>query len=138
MIQVIDNSTETARAAKEANAVRGSRVWVDASARDGMYSLLNNPSVDVVVINEILPDRRPEDVIGLLRKDPRTAKVKIVVMAKDVEKAKEHFGESVNAFIPGPLTGKSLTDAVNEALKDVPVEYRNARAEQVAASASRA
>jgi hypothetical protein len=71
-----------------------------------------------------------------LRKDPRTAKVKIVVMAKDVEKAKEHFGESINAVIAGPLTGKSLGDAVNEALKDVPVEYRNARAEQVAANAS--
>lgn len=136
MIQVIDNSNETARAAKEANAVRGSRVWVDASARDGMYSLLSNPEVDVVVINEILPDSRPEDVIGLLRKDPRTAKVKIVVMAKDVEKAKAHFGDSINAVIPGPLTGKSLTDAVTEALKDVPVEYRNARAEHVAVAAS--
>ncbi len=138
MIQVIDNSSETRRAASEANTARGARIWVDASARDGMSSILNNPEVDVVVINEILPDRVPEDVIGLLKRDPRTADVKVVVMAKDVEKAKERFGDSVTAVIEGPVTGDSLTAAVNSALEGVAVEPRNARAEQVAAGASAA
>jgi hypothetical protein len=70
------------------------------------------------VINEILPDRLPEDVIGNVRKDARMANTKIVVIAKDVEQAKSRFGDGVTV-VQGPLTGESLVAAVNQALEGV-------------------
>lgn len=137
MIQVIDSNPETRRAATEAS-VGGTRIWVEPTAVRGMSAILGNPQVDVVVINEILPDRAPEDVIRLVRKDPRTANAKVLVMAKDVEKAGERFGSLADAVIAGPVTGDSLTAAVDAALDGVPVDPRNARAEQIAIGASAA
>src|SRR5690606_8913805 len=66
--------------AEIANAERGRSFIVDSNARAGTLTLLNNPSVDVVVINEILPDGLPEDVIGNVRKDSRMANAKIVIV----------------------------------------------------------
>ncbi|MBK8099729.1 MAG: HEAT repeat domain-containing protein [Planctomycetes bacterium] len=137
IIQVIDASPEAKVAASEAGGVRGNVAVADASARDGMSRLLDNPNVDVVVINEILPDRMPEDVIGNIKKDSRMANTKVVVVAKDVEAAKTRFGDGVTV-VQGPLGGEGLITAVNTALEGVAVEPANARAEGFAKGASEA
>jgi HEAT repeat protein len=137
-IQVIDNSAEAARAAAESGAKPGSSVACAASLAIGVDAVLRNPNVDVVVINEILPDqnRLPEDLIRIIRKDPRLGGVKILIAAKNIDNAKTRFGDSVNAVIQAPISGATLDAAVTDALKDAPVEPRNARAESIAKSAS--
>lgn len=138
VVQLIGATEDMAQAAKQASIGRGTAVACEASAASGLYSLLVNPDTDVVVIQEILPDRLPEDVISNIKKDPRMANTKIVVVAKDAEAAKARFGESIHGVVAGPLTGDSLLAAVNTALEGVAVEPRNARAESYAKEASSA
>ncbi|HEX5052004.1 MAG TPA: HEAT repeat domain-containing protein [Planctomycetota bacterium] len=135
-IQVIAPGSDTAAAVETGSRVRGMAVESSANAVSGMHSLLVNPNVDVVVINEILPDRMPEDVIGNIRKDPRMAKTKIVVIAKDEAAAKARFGDAVGV-VAAPLTGESLVNAVNTALEGT-TNPSNERAESYAAKASEA
>lgn len=138
MIQVIGNTPEMANSVKEVDATRGHIGVADASAVDGMRRLLDTPAIDVVVIQNILPDRIPQDVIGNIKRDPRLAHVKILIAAKDVEQAQTEFGDAVHGFVQAPVTGQALIEAVNTALADVPVEPRNERAENYAKGASEA
>jgi hypothetical protein len=102
----------------------------------GMRRLLDEPA-DVVVINEILADDRlPEDIIGTMKRDTRMTNSKVVIVAKDVEKAKARFGETIQGVVAAPLTGANLLEAVNKALEGVAVEPQNARAENYAKGAS--
>ena len=135
-IQVIAPSGDT-RAAVEATAkLRGHAVEASANALEGTRKLLINPNVDVVVINENLPDGMPENVIGLIKKDSRMANTKIVIVAKDEATAKARFGDSVGV-IKSPLSGENLVAAVNTALEGVTTPG-NARAEAYAQKASEA
>ena len=132
-IQVI--APQDTRSAVEATSnVRGWMIDASDNALAGMRDLLVTPNVDVVVINEILPDRLPEDVIGNIKRDSRMANTKIVIIAKDVEAAKARFGEEVGV-VQAPLTGESLVSAVNTALEGV-ASSANERAESYAATAS--
>ncbi|MBZ0153040.1 MAG: HEAT repeat domain-containing protein, partial [Planctomycetes bacterium] len=69
-----------------------------------------------------------------IKKDTRMANTRVLVVAKDVEKAKERFGDSVGV-IQGPLTGEGLVAAVNTALEGVTTPS-NLRAEAYASQAS--
>lgn len=136
-IHVIDPTQETKAAVMAASGPRGNVVEASASALTGMRQLLNNPNVDVVVINEILPDRLPEDVIGNIKKDSRMANMKVVVIAKDVEAAKTRFGDTVQGVVQAPLTGEALITEVNRVL-DGSMNPGSARAEAYAKAASEA
>lgn len=135
-VQVIAPSLEANAAVQASNAGRGIVVEASADAVDGMRTLLINPNIDVVVINEILPDRQPEDVIANVKKDPRMANTRIVVIAKDIDAAKTRFGEDVG-FVQAPLTGESLITAVNTALEGSSNPFGE-RAEAYASKASQA
>jgi hypothetical protein len=133
-IQVIAPAVEARSAVAASSKTRGLAVDASADAVSGMRSLLVNPNVDVVVINENLPDGMPEVVIGNIKKNATMANAKIVVIAKDEEAAKTRFGDGV-AILKGPLTGENLVAAVNTALDGVTTPA-NARAEAYAAEAS--
>ena len=133
-IQVIAPAVDTAAAVASSSKVRGFAIDASTSAVSGMHSLLVNPNVDVVVINEILPDQLPEAVIGNIKKDPRMANTRVVVIAKDEEAAKTRFGEGVS-IVKAPLTGENLIEAVNKALAGS-TNPGNVRAEAYAANAS--
>lgn len=135
-IQVIGETEASKAAVAAASSVRGTALASEANAISGMRSLLINPNVDVVVIHEILPDRLPEDVIGNVKKDSRMANTRIVIVAKDVDAAKERFGDSVG-YIQAPLTGENLIEAVNTALEGVS-SPSSARAEAYAQGAGAA
>ncbi|MFK7742257.1 MAG: HEAT repeat domain-containing protein [Planctomycetota bacterium] len=136
MIHVIAPGSDAQGAVEVAKSERGMGVLRDASALSGMSTLLSNPSIDVVVINEVLPDRLPEDIIGNLKKDPRLADMKIVIVTKDEEAATERFGDEVG-YIAGPLTSENLQAAVATALEGVE-DRAGARAEGFASKASAA
>jgi hypothetical protein len=135
-IQVIAPSLDSASAVQAASSVRSLAIEASADAVKGTRSLLVNPNVDVVVISEILPDRLPEDVIGIIKKDSRLASARIVIIAKDVDAAKARFGEGVGV-VQAPLTGETLVAAVNTALEGV-ASPANERAEAYATKASNA
>jgi hypothetical protein len=135
-IQVIAPALESRDAVQASSSVRGFALEANADAVSGMRSLLINPNVDVVVINEILPDRLPEDVIGNVRKDKRMEHTRIVVITKDEEAAKARFGDSVT-FVAAPLDGAKLTEAVQKALEGA-TNASGARAEAYASQASEA
>ncbi|MFY9343150.1 MAG: HEAT repeat domain-containing protein, partial [Planctomycetota bacterium] len=135
-IQVIAPALDTRAAVEATGKQRGFAVDASADALSGMRSLLVNPNVDVVVINEILPDRQPEDVIVNIKKDSRMANTRIVIVAKDEAAAKARFGDSVGVIV-APLTPANLVEAVNKALEGATTPG-NARAEAYAAKASSA
>ena len=135
-IQVIAPSADVQAAVKAASGVRGHAVDASGTAVRGMRDLLVNPNIDVVVINEILPDGLPEDVIGNLKKDTRHANTKVVILAKDVDAARERFGDEVG-YVQAPLTGETLVTAVDTALDGV-ASPAGERAESYATKASNA
>jgi len=136
-IHVIDPTKDTAAAVAASSGVRGNAVDASTSATAGMGALLNNPNVDVLVINENLPDGLPETVIGNVRKDTRMTNTKIVVIAKDVEAAKTRFGDSVQGVVQAPLSGEALVAEVNRVLEGS-TNPSGARAEGFATNASEA
>ena len=83
VVQVIGNAEGLAQATREASNQRGLAATCDATAIKGLQSLLINPGTDVVVMQEILADGLPENVINNIKKDPRMANTKVVVVAKD-------------------------------------------------------
>ncbi len=135
-VQVIAPASDVTNAVQASSSARGYAVDASADAVAGMRSLLINPNVDVVVINEILPDRMPEDVINNVKKDTRMANTRIVVIAKDVEAAKTRFGEGIGV-VQAPLTGEALIAAVNTALEGA-ANPAGERAESYASKASQA
>lgn len=135
-IQVIGGGQDWKVAVQECDSKRGYAPVLEATAARGLDAVFRNPNTDVVVINDILPDALPEQVIGNIKNDPRLQNVKILVVAKDAEAAKARYGDSIADVITGPLTGENLVAAVNTALEGVPIEPRNARAEMIAKDAS--
>ncbi len=140
VVQVIGNAEGLAQATKEAASQRGYAVACEANAIRGMQSLLVNPGTDVVVIQEILPDGLPEDMINNIKKDPRMANTKVIVVAKDAESATSRFEPFAGlvSVVAGPLTSESLVAAVNTAMEGVGAEPQNVRAEGYATQASNA
>jgi HEAT repeat protein len=136
MIQLIGGGGDFSATGKEAATQRGAAVWSDASATGGMRQLLDNPNTDVVVINEIVDGGLPEDIIGNIKKDPRMANTKIVIVAKDEEKAKARFGDTITGVIKAPLTKDNLNEAVTKALEGVAATPQSVRAEGYAKGAS--
>tara|TARA_R110002072_G_scaffold46591_10_gene129064 strand:- start:43174 stop:45267 length:2094 start_codon:yes stop_codon:yes gene_type:complete len=118
-----------------ANGNRSENYTIDASATTGTLTLLGNPSIDVVVINQVLPDALPEDVIGNIRKDGRMDNTKIIIVTKDEEAAAEHFSDVT--FITAPLDAEKLQTAVAAALEGAE-NPGGARAEGYASKASAA
>lgn len=136
---VVDGSEVARRTAKEAfSKGRGMVVEAAAGGTQAVGSLITFPVVDAVVINQDLPDVVPEHVIGLIRKDPRLANTKILVVANNVEEATTRFGDRINGVIAGPVTGDALTAKVKEMLADVDVGANRKWAEEIAGSASAA
>ncbi|MCR9243615.1 MAG: HEAT repeat domain-containing protein [bacterium] len=118
-IQIISPDMEAKAAAAAADSARGVATNAASGAVGGMQKLLINPSTDVVVINEILPDGLPEVVIGNIRKDSRMANTRVIVIAKDTEAATERFGDTINGVVQHPLTGEALIAEVNRVLEGV-------------------
>ena len=130
-----DNAAQVAVATT--SKTRGKIAEASTTAVGGLNKILTNPNIDVVVINEILPDRLPEDVIGNLKKDSRMANIRVVIVAKDVEAAAERFGDSIHGVVQAPLTGEALNAEVNRVLEGAS-NPAGARAEGYASQASSA
>jgi hypothetical protein len=90
----------------------------------------------VVVINEVLPDGAPETIMNIFKRDDRTSHMKIIIVAKDADKAAERFGDKIAGVIQAGFKPADLQAKVNEALEGVDMSNINARAAKVAKDAS--
>jgi CheY-like chemotaxis protein len=65
----------------------------------GLAALKSTAGVDVIVINDRLPDITPNRVIDELRRDPRTAKTPIFVMASTPDVEEGAYGDKVTGVL---------------------------------------
>lgn len=140
VVKVIDPSADNRKIAMEASSKSGG-VIVDASAKStsgALADLVNYPNVDVIVINEDLDDLTPLSVIKYVQSNNALSGAKIILVSKDVAKARETYGDKVHAYIKGPLTGEALKNRVDEVLKGMPLDENRARASEYAISAAKA
>ena len=139
VVKVIDPNPSNRKAAMDASSkARGVIVEGSAHAKEAMADLSIFPNVDVIVINEKLDTLTPFDVINYVRKSNNLSSVKLILVSSDVAKARETYGDKVQAFIKGPLTGEALKNRVNEVLKGLPLDENRARASAYAISAAKA
>ncbi len=134
-IQVVGGDQVASKAIRHASS-HPNRSFVEAS---DSVAAINNlyvaPNIDVIVINEVLPNARPESLIGLIRKDKRMEHIKIVILTNDEDGAQEQFGDSIDATIEGPLSGETLMAKIDEVL-DGELSVNQAQAEATATAAS--
>lgn len=137
-IEVVGNTPDIKQAKNASAKEPGKFVGASYSGRDATNKILTYANVDVLVINETLPDMIPETLIGLVRKDPRTKDTKILVVTADEEKAQERFGDTINGVVKGPLSGAALDAAIGEAVKGIDLDPNRKEAERIAKGASEA
>jgi len=133
----LDSSNErvarNAQSARTGEAISG----VFKDIKDSAERFLTQAvAADVVVINEVLPDGAPETIMDIFKHDDRTSHMKVIIVAKDVEKASERFGDKVAGVIEAGFKPADLQAKVNEALEGVDMSAINARAAKVAKDAS--
>ncbi len=139
VVKVIDPDAGNRKVAMEA-ASKDKGVFVDAAASTpkALADLGMFPNVDVVVLNENLGSYTPWDVLGFLRKHESLKDVKVILVTADKTKAEEAYGDKVDAYIQGPLTGEALANRVDEVLKDLPMDENRKAASVYAVSAAKA
>jgi HEAT repeat protein len=139
VVKVIDPDAANRKIAMEASSkARGVFVEASSSAKKALVDLSSFPNVDVIVVNENLDSLTPYDVINYVRKTNSLSQIKIILISSDVAKARETFGDKVQAYIKGPLTGEALKNRVDEVLKGLPLDENRARASAYAISAAKA
>src|SRR5262245_16302241 len=105
--------------------------WWSTGAR-GLVSLRSLPGVDLVVVNEKLPDLTPRQVIKELRSEPRMARTQIFVKASKPDADAGSYGAKVN----GILAPGSDLHAAAEAASAEPMNRDREEALQLAARAA--
>lgn len=138
VVKVIDSTPSAKGVAVAASGKRGTAVEATTSGARAVDELRQFAKADVIVINEKLTDTLPDYVLGLLRKDPRFAETKFLIIADDPEKAKATFGDKIHGAIKGPLTADELNKAVDAALKDAKLDSSRSAMNAFAVSASAA
>ncbi len=117
---------------------RGQYVNASFSGKKAANDILSYANIDVLVVNDTLPDMIPETLIGLVRKEPRTQHIKILVVSAVADKATERFGDTIHGVITSPLSADALQKGVDEALAGVDPGASRRRANRVAVQASEA
>jgi HEAT repeat protein len=132
----LDNSNN--KATVEASSMKEG-IWTGEpykNVQGAVGSMMRGSSrPDVVLVNDTLSDGIPEDVIGLLGRYDHTKDIKIVIVATDVEKAQERFGDRVAGVIEAGFKPEDLQAEVNKALEGVELDTHAAA---VAVEASQA
>ena len=74
--------------------------------------------------------------MDIFKHDDRTSHMKVIIVAKDIDKAAERFGDRIAGVIQAGFKPADLQAKVNEALEGVDMSAINARAAKVAKDAS--
>jgi len=105
--------------------------WWSTGTR-GLVSLRSLPGVDLVVVNEKLPDLTPRQVVNELRTDPRMARTQIFVKASSPDADAAAYGDKINGML---APGADLA-AATEAASGEPMNRDREEALQLAARAA--
>ena len=131
LVKVIGGANSEA-AAMEANSKRMG-VAVDASldAEEAVIDLFSFPDYDIIIVDEVLENRHPREVISLARQKAPNAKILLRAASED---AGEAYGDNINGVITGGLSGDALISKANELVEDLGARRNAANAVAVNAS----
>jgi HEAT repeat protein len=104
--------------------------WWPTGSR-GLVSLRSLPGVDLVIVNEKLPDLTPRQVVNELRNEPRLSRARVFVKVSSPDTDAGSFGDKVNGVL-GP------SDDLASATEAASSEPMNRDREEALALASRA
>lgn len=105
--------------------------WWSTGAR-GLVSMRSLPGVDLVIVNETLPDLTVRQVVNELRNDPRMARTQVLVRTKSADSDAGLFGDKVNGVL---VAGADLAAATEAAARE-PLNRDREEALQLAARAA--
>lgn len=134
LVKVIGGGESAKAAVQNASSNGKGGVAADASAdgRSGIRDIYNFPNYDIVIIDEALSDTHPRNIINLVRE--RAPNAKILLRTADEDGASEAYGDQVDGFLAGELTGESLIAKANEVVEVLDGRRAKANATAVAAS----
>jgi two-component system cell cycle response regulator len=95
----------------------GHHVETMTSGRRALERLRGQP-VDLVLLDVVMPDLDGAAVLGLLRADPLTRAIPVVLMSALVGAREIAQQERANAFLPKPFDADTLLATVARVLQD--------------------
>lgn len=88
--------------------------WWSTGAR-ALVSMRSLPGIDLVIVNEKLPDMTARQVVNELRNDPRMAKTQVLIRTSSAGTDLSSFGDKVNGLL---VAGSDLAAATEAASRE--------------------
>lgn len=115
-ILVVDDEANIRRFLKHELTVRGYHV-LEATGGKEAIDLARSYHPDLIILDILMPDISGHDVTAVLKSDPETKDIPILVLSILEEKEKA-YQLGANDFLTKPFTIKLLLDRINRLLKD--------------------
>ncbi len=133
LVKIVGCGDWSKNVASASSKLRGVNVTEASTGAQAVSDVFSFPKYDIVIINEVLPNDRPEHIVSLIAE--RAPNIKILIKAKS-EDAAERFGDKIAGVITEDLDGAALIAKATELLGDM--DSIRARATKVAVAASEA
>ena len=116
-VLVVDDEPKIRQFLKEVLELRHYEVLAAASGPEAL-TLLKQERVDLILLDIALPVMSGYEVYHLLREDPATAQIPVIIVTAQAERKDRELGIEgpTYNFIPKPIEVDSLIDKVNQAL----------------------
>ncbi len=115
-ILVVDDEANIRRFLKHELTNRGYHV-LEASGGKEAISLAREHHPDLITLDVLMPDISGHDVTAVLKNDPDTKNIPILVLSI-VEEKEKAYKLGANDFVTKPFTMKALTEKINRLLQD--------------------
>jgi PAS domain S-box-containing protein len=115
-ILVVDDEANIRRFLQHELTNRGYHV-LEASGGKEAIDLARKHHPDLITLDVVMPDISGHDVTAVLKNDPTTKNIPILVLSI-VEEKEKAYRLGANDFVTKPFTMKALTDKINLLLQD--------------------
>jgi PAS domain S-box-containing protein len=115
-ILVVDDEANIRRFLKHELGNRGYQV-LEASGGKEAIDLAREHHPDLITLDIVMPDINGHDVTAVLKNDPATKDIPILVLSI-VEEKEKAYKLGANDFVTKPFTMKILTEKINRLLQD--------------------
>jgi PAS domain S-box-containing protein len=119
-ILVVDDEANIRRFLKHELGNRGYQV-LEASGGKEAIDLARKHHPDIITLDIVMPDINGHDVTAVLKNDPATKNIPILVLSI-VEEKEKAYRLGANDFVTKPFTMKILTEKINRLLRDAQIQ----------------
>jgi len=119
-ILVVDDEANIRRFLKHELTNRGYHV-LEASGGKEAIDLAREYHPDIITLDIVMPDINGHDVTAVLKNDPATKNIPILVLSI-VEEKEKAYRLGANDFMTKPFTMKILTEKINRLLQDTQIQ----------------